>query len=156
MFNSIKEWLFSYSYTKYLVKLNKYKKNIELPLSDQLAIIHLLKGLGAENCKLELYQKPKKESWNINMSQLDISKSGIIIDPSSEQEPNTNKLDLSYEKCEHVTISLANSNTIIFEVSDTVFKKLFYTKLKITLPVTLDELIEESKRLATEERLNKK
>lgn len=153
MYKSIKEWLFSYTYTKYLVKLNKYKENtIALPISDQLAIINLIKELGAKKCCLELYQKPKTESWVINMAELDITKTGII----EYKNPNTKlKFELDFKKYEHATISLANSKTIVFELSDSISKKLLYIKLKITLPVSLDELIEESKELAREERLSK-
>ncbi|MBG9692523.1 hypothetical protein ACP3VS_22900 [Lysinibacillus sp. VIII_CA] len=153
MIKTIKEWLFQFSYTKYLVKLSNFKNSeIVLPLSDQLAIINLLKALGAKKCRLELYQNPKKESWDINMAELDITKTGNI----EYKNPSTQlKFKLDLKKSEHATISLANSKTIVFELSDSVTKKLFYTKLIIRLPVTLNELIEESKKLAKEDRLNR-
>lgn len=157
MLRTIKEWLSQYTYTKYLVKLNKYKKDkIELPTSDQLAIIKILKELGATKCRLELYQKPKSESWNLNMSELEITNKNIIVrfkNPSLDNSHNRkNTFELDHNKFEHATISLENFNTMVFEVSDSAFNNSFYTKLKITLPTSLDELIEKSKSEAIKGR----
>ncbi|WP_174887942.1 MULTISPECIES: hypothetical protein [Bacillus cereus group] len=74
MLKRVKEWLFEYTYTSYLVKLKKreHKSRVNTNVSDLLSIIKLLEYLGAQKCKLEVYQRPKKEVFELSMSDLGV------------------------------------------------------------------------------------
>ncbi|EJR05457.1 hypothetical protein II7_05384 [Bacillus cereus MSX-A12] len=143
MFKKVKEWLFEYTFTKYLVQLNKQKYNSHVPLDSlqQLKIIKLLKYLGVQDCELEIYQKPQKESYNLKMSDLQITNTSITVNLEKKRT-----FELNYKIDGGSTILLSDDSTMVFELSDSTFN----IKLTVLLPFTIEHLIEESKRLSKE------
>ncbi|AJG73730.1 hypothetical protein FOC89_00530 (plasmid) [Bacillus thuringiensis] len=152
MFKRVKEWLFEYTYTKYLVELKEKEHNsyVSIDLGDQLSIIKLLKYLGAQKCQLEVYQRPIKELFDLSMSDLQITSTSIIISVE-----NNRKFELNYKLDGHATISLIDAETMVFELSESISSRLFYIKWTVSLPFTIEHIIEESKRLSREHRENK-
>ncbi|PRT27744.1 hypothetical protein [Bacillus wiedmannii] len=149
MFKQIKEWLFEYTYTKFLVELQnrEYYSHVTIDLRDQLHIIELLKYLGAQKCKLEVYQRPKKEVYDLNMSNLQITNTSLVVTIENERT-----FGLNYNIDAQANILLINAETMVFELSDSSF----HTKLTVLLPQTIEKIIEESKKLSKEHRKNKK
>lgn len=150
MFKKVKEWLSEYTYTKYLVELKEKEYNSYVPIiisSDQLSIIKLLKYLGAQKCRLEVYQRPIKESFDLSISDLQITNTSIIISLESNRE-----FELNYELDGDARVSLIDAETMVFELSESLVSRSFYIKWTISLPFTIEHIIEESKRLARENK----
>lgn len=149
MLKQIKEWLFEYTYTKYLVALQnrEYYSHVTIDFRDQLHIIELLKYLGAQKCKLEVYQNPKKEVFDLVMSNLQITNTSLVINTENERT-----FELNYKLDGQASILLINAETMVFDLSESSF----HIKLTVSLPLTIEKIIEESKKLSKEHRRNKK
>lgn len=161
MFKFIKEWLFQYTYTKYLIKLNKDNKaKVFLHKTDQLAILKLLRHLGAKESTLiinhlgaidtpKITRHSTKEIFHLNLFEMDINSSSISF--TTEKEGS---IAIQLKPLEQYSIYLSDLNTMIFEIYEKDYSNSYFIRMTVPLPVTLNKMIEESKRLAKREKIS--